>query len=246
MIDYLINKIVLKPGIMEINNIYIEEIGNYYHAGTLTDKEEILLEMINCVNDDIVLFEKNTIYNFRLFEAHCNRVQQVNYLDDITSCVSRCIEYGFKRQLLLLLSNLERLISMSVDTIINVIDKKLLLRKIDMECYTIAKEHRFIDPELEMRVTMMQRLIRNQSLNMQVYKGPIPEDYCTINGNLDYSGESQINRYFGYRQVLYFIKYNRCHRYQLIKLFMKYWKGDCRYQAYVDTFPADEQCILKL
>lgn len=228
------------------DGIYYEETGTYFHNGTLASKESKLIELIKPNDDEIVLFEKNLIYSPKLFELHLSYVQEVTILDDITSCVSRCVEYGIKDSLILLLKNIDRLIGMSTDEFVKICDKQLLLRKIDLPCYNIAKEYGFIDMELEARIIMIQKLICKKDIDVHIYSGPKPENYCKVNDIIDYSGETQRNRYFGYRHTLYYMKYNRINRYQLVKLFKSDWHGDCRFQAYVDSFPDDTELLTAL
>lgn len=212
--------------------MYLEEAGTYYHQGQLPQLESQLLPL--CRTNE---FEKNTIYSAQLFEEHLTHVASVAYLDDLTSCVARCVEYGFEQQLSLLLSQLDRLVELSNDEV-TTLDYRLLLRKIDVPCYIIAQKAGFADYELEKRVTLIQRLWRKQTTDGVInnYSGPEPEEY--MGPSLDGL------RYWGYRQMLHYVRWNRRQRYRMLKLIQQHWQGDCRYQAYVDFLEPDTEHLL--
>jgi hypothetical protein len=214
--------------------LYLEETGTYYHQGQLPQLESRLLPL--CRTDE---FEKNTVYSAQLFEEHLAHVASVAYLDDLTSCVARCVEYGFEQQLRLLLSQLDRLVELSMSNDeVTILDYRLLLRKIDLPCYIIAQEAGFVDFEWEKRVILIQRLFRKQPIDgiLGNYSGPEPEEY--MGPSLDRL------RYWGYRQMLYYVRWNRRQRYRMLKLIQQHWEGDCRYQAYVDFLESDTEHLL--
>lgn len=231
---------------MQSDNLYLEDMITYFHDKTLEQHEDKLLEAVKDVED----YEKNTIYNLKIFSAHIQTIKHVKYLDDITSSVARCVEYGLKLELQHLLLNLELLLSLATHHDgITTIDKRLLLRKCDLPCYLIAKELGFVDIELEKRISSIQSLCRNpQSIflekdNIITYEGPRPEEFFTKeNGIIDYSASP---RYWGYRHTMYFLKWNRKDRYMILKLIKNQWWGDCRYQAYVDYLEPDSEDNLR-
>lgn len=217
------------------DEIYFEEVGAYYHRGILPSLEDKLFLMINERNS----FEKNLIYSVRLFEAHIKIINSVDYLDDITSSVARCVEYGLKPQMEILLANLDRLLSMATyDDGVTILDKRLLLRKINFECYVLASKFGFTDPELESRITLAQRILRKGQVQPVIYKGPTPEEFFKAKSSIE-DLNNVINyrtsrRYWGYRHTLYYLKWNQSRRLGIAKLIKDFWWGDCRYQAYVD------------
>jgi len=214
-----------------MDELFIEEAGTYFRQGRLGQLETQLLPQ--CREDQ---FQKNTIYSLGLFQEHLKYVTQVPYLDDLTSCVARCVEYGFREQLVLLLTNLDRLVKMSTDQVS--LDTRLLLRRIDLPCYLIAKEAGFSDPELEKRISLFQKRWRGQQVELSSkFLGPPPEEYL----GPDLEG----SRYWGYRQMLYYLRWNRLQRYRMLKLIKERWWGDCRYQAYVDSLEPQTEDLLR-
>ena len=206
-----------------------EEIFIYFHRGTLPEVEDELLNIVNEYDS----YEKSVVYSSRVLEAHIGHVREVDYLDDITSSVARCVEYGLKDQLEILLKNLDKLVSLATHFDgVTILDRRLMLRKINTECYAIAAKHGFIDSELEARISIIQRILRKQDIQPIIYKGPIPHEYFCVDGVLDYEPSP---RYWGYRHTLYFLKWNQAARINIAKLIKDHWWGDCRYQAYVDS-----------
>lgn len=204
----------------------IENMGYLYHEGVLAHYQSQLVEQVKEMDE----YEKNTVYDSLVFETHLMHVKQVDFLDELTSTIERCIEYGFFQQLELVLEQLDRLVLMANHTDgVTMLDRRLLLRKLEMKCYCLAKSHGFIDAELEKRVTIFQRVIRSQPVETQLtlYTGPTPEEYFNQGTYVKSS------RYWGYRQTLYYLRWNPSHRYHILWLMMHYWRGDCRYQAYI-------------
>ena len=204
-------------------------MGTYFHSGRISQVDDALLDCIAEYDS----YEKNAVYSSRVLEAHIKHIKEVDYLDDITSSVARCVEYGLKDQLEILLNNLDKLLSLAIHSDgVTLLDRRLLLRKINIQCYAIAAKHGFIDFELEARITLMQRVLRKQNIQPIIYKGPTPDEYFFVNGILDYKTSP---RYWGYRHTLYFLKWSRSDRINIAKLIKDHWWGDCRYQAYVDS-----------
>ena len=132
----------------------IENMGYLYHEGVLAHYQSQLVEQVKEMDE----YEKNTVYDSLVFETHLMHVKQVDFLDELTSTIERCIEYGFFQQLELVLEQLDRLVLMANHTDgVTMLDRRLLLRKLEMKCYCLAKSHGFIDAELEKRVTIFQR-----------------------------------------------------------------------------------------
>jgi len=100
--------------------LYLEETGDWFHKGKLSEFEQKFknIEKVDC-------FDKNSVYSLKLFTEHLTFVQTVFHPDDITSCVARCVEYGFKAQLELLLDKINYLIGLTAQKL----DKRLLLRR---------------------------------------------------------------------------------------------------------------------
>jgi hypothetical protein len=182
-------------------------------------------------------FEKNTISSLPIFEAHLKTVTKVFYMDQLNSAITRCVEYGYQAQLELLLERLDDLIKVCqcLDGC-RTLDRRLMLRKIHLPCYVRAKAFGLVDLELEKRVALIQTIWRNRSSSSTrssegarlVYQGPHPEEYRESFEDWRPTGSPQ---YWGYRHSLYYLRWNRRHRYRLLRLIPN---GDCRYQAWVD------------
>jgi hypothetical protein len=145
-----------------------------------------------------------------------NKIERCDSFDDINSAVCRCIEYNWPERLTLLLSKMDHLIYKSSNK-----DKRLMLRRININCYLSAKQYGFVDTEWEKRIVLTQRLFRKQSPNSLVYTGPHFKDYLP-------------EMYWGYRNSLYFLRWNRFQRYLILKKIKESWHGDCNYSAYCD------------
>jgi hypothetical protein len=140
--------------------LFLEDISLLYHNKTLTIHEDTLLHSVNESDS----YEKNCIYSIRVFSAHIKKVLHVTCLDDITSSVARCIEHNFEPQLKSLLSSLPMLLSLATYADgVNTLDTRLLLRKCNITCYLLAKEHGFIDQELEKMISLIQCIWRKSS-----------------------------------------------------------------------------------
>lgn len=89
-------------------------------------------------------FEVNTTYSLRVLVAHL--ATKPNLLDpwDLTSAISRCVEYGLDSELDLLIAYWDSLPQ-------PVVERRLLLRKGRLSTYLKAHRHGFHDPELDKR-----------------------------------------------------------------------------------------------
>ena len=201
---------------------YLEEVSEYFRAGCLVEHENDFIDL----TEGHAVYEINTVYSPKVFAAHLTMVTEIYDIDCITSTVARCVERGMKVQLEMLMSHLDRLVSLSKSKY--PLEKRLMLRKCDSECYHIARRYGFIDDELEKRLILIQRKWRKQPANSLSYTGPTVLEYIPSGDN------NPCDRYWGYRQTLYILKWNRTQRYHILKLIQKHWWGDCRYQAYVD------------
>lgn len=206
---------------MNLYNLYLEDIRTYIRQGKLAEYEDQLLSLAR----EYLYFENATVYSAKILELHLKLIEEVPNLDDVSSAIMRCVEHGFTAQLQLLLENLPRLVSMCERKA--PLDKRLLLRKCNVNCYLIAKQHGFIDNELEKRIIFLQRKFRRQTPNSLVYQGPTPKEY-----SLD-ENYGVYPRYWGYRQTLYFIRWNRYQRLVILRL-IKSDYGDCNATAYID------------
>ena len=217
-----------------MEELYLEEVNTYYYRGDLPDLLDALMKKL----DGHGRFEKNLVYSPELFREHLNYVSEVEDPDNITSTVARCVEYGFREQLSLLLPQIDGwLLSKKINNGTHSLDKRLLLRKIDIPCYDLAKEYGFSDPELEKRVTLMKTkwLLRkgkkvqgaeDEDYVLGTFEGPTPQEYM----GEDLKG----GRYWGYRQILYMLRWNRRQRYRMLELIFNKFGTNCCYQAYID------------
>lgn len=208
-----------------------ESIREYVKSGEIEQYKSLLLKEIETTD----FFEVNVVYSKELFEHHLKHVKYVYDFDNVTSAISRCVEYGFEDQLKSLvdaINNNKDWLKLSPDADPNVVqslDRRLLLRKINFKCYLIARNAGFIDREFEKRIVLLQNLWRKKKVVEVSYSGPTPEEY--------YGGpvtDTNDCRYWGYRHTLYFLKWNRTYRYKILNLLNTAWGGDCRYQAYID------------
>lgn len=234
---------------------YLEDISVFYHNRTLPQYESKLIQ----VAKEAEYYEKNAVYSLKVYSVHLEHVKSISCLDDITSTVARCVEYGLMEQLEYLLSKLTRLLSIAThEDGVTILDQRLFLRdpkdlsseeekiinparKFHLSVYLLARKFGFMDIELEKRISLFQRIYRERksgktqmkpNLLSIKYNGPFPEDFFRRkDGSINYEHSP---RYYGYRHVLYFLKWNRTKRYQILSLIKRYWWGDCRYQAYVD------------
>jgi hypothetical protein len=231
-----------------ITQINLEEVITYFHEGKLVENENAFLASVK----DEEYYEKGVVYSAKILEAHIKVIKYVNYLDDITSSIARCVEYGLKLQLDILIKYLDKLTLMGVHKDgVTVLDKRLLLRKCDFPCYSLAKQYGFVDYELEKRIVFIQRLMRKQPINDLKYEGPSPIEFFQVDNVINYNDLPverilhSLPRYWGYRHTLYFIRWNRSQRYEIVNLIKLYWHGDCRYQAYVDYLESKTEDNLK-
>ena len=176
----------------------LEDMILRYHDGTLPEVED---EFLACASS--ATFHRNTVYSYKILTEHLSHVTQVDNLDDVTSAIARCVEYGFTLQLQALLSRLPHLVTLNPGQL----DRRLLLRKINLPCYLMAKEHGFIDVELEKRITALQRRKKTKF----IFEGPLPGD----------------KTYWGYRHMLYYLRWNRHQRYKVIPRMRNEWWGNC-------------------
>src|SRR3972149_7257457 len=159
----------------------IDACGDYVRAGTLAQYEEALV----LETRKLSFFDKGLIYCAKAFIVHLECIQEVDYLDDITSAVDRCVEYGLQEQLQSILDNLDRLLSMAIYRDgIKIFDHRLLLRTVNSSCYMLAQQYGFMDVELEKRIVLIQRIWRQSKGKKQYlarieYTGPTPEDDLT-------------------------------------------------------------------
>lgn len=215
------------PNIFVNKKIYLEDAGLFFHEKKLDENRSDLIEASR-----VPLYEKAAVYDLQVLTEHLKYVCEVNNFDDITSSVARCVEYGLKPELEFLLSNLNDLIKKCIcKDHVTQPDYRLLLRKCNLPCYLIAKNSRFIDPELEKRFSCLQNKLRRKSVKIS-YAGPYPDEYNTDKLCEPFMGPG--NRYWGYRQTLYFIRWNRKLRLEIARHASTDWWGDCRYQAYID------------
>jgi hypothetical protein len=197
----------------------LENLNEYYYNGLLEIIKPLFLREVSTDSS----FKKNSVYDEEIFREHLKYVKEISRADNLKSVVERCVEKGWLSRLQLLFTNLNYLLSLLKTG--DILDKHLLLRKCDAVVYVEAKKKGFYDRELEKRIVMIQRLWRKQSLSKPLtYEGPFPEDYPE-------------SRYWGYRQVSYFVKWNRHHRYLILK---DETNLDCRYDAYIDNVEMGE------
>jgi hypothetical protein len=185
------------------------------------------------------LFNINAVYYASVLAKHLANCTELEFFSDLNAAICRCVEYGLIEQLQMLLEAIPRLtkIATCLDGC-RELDRTLMLRKMDINCYLIAQKHGFSDPEFEKRIVLAQRLIKRH---------PHPTE------NVEYStptweapeyqgqGSHSSGRYWGYRQTLYYLKYNPKNRYRILSSILVrslnaslpgHW-GDCVYAAYV-------------
>ncbi|SNW61926.1 Hypothetical protein ORPV_22 [Orpheovirus IHUMI-LCC2] len=206
-----------------MDSLDLSEILTLYHDNKLHDSN--LVDKYIQLTISEPYYEKNTVYHIDIFKSNILNCKYVGHLDDINSTVCRCVEYGLYDQLQFLLDNLDLLVSKAtyLDGIKSLC-KLLMLRKIDMKCYLMAKEYGFTDVNLERRISYVQELIKGKdNRKLLEYEGPKPEEYGEL-------------RYWGYRHTLYYLKYNKKDTLSIVKRLVDEWWGDCRYSAYVDRY----------
>jgi hypothetical protein len=201
----------------------LDDVQEHFHKGTLTKEvEDEILEKARKEE----YFCPETLYSERVFADHLQYVT-CTHSSSLESCIRRCVERGFVTQLLLVFENLDYLLSICANSA--PLEKILPLRKCDPFAYTIAKDHGFVDAELEKRVVMIQRLFRKQPLpDPTPFTGISPED--AFGDKYD----REPGRYWGYRDAMYYLRWNRRKRVHFLKLVKNYWYGDCRECAYVE------------
>lgn len=195
-------------------------MNDYYYNGLLLILKPHILEEVP--NQQV--FQKNAIYDEDIFRKHLQYVTKIEESDYLKSVVERCVEKGWLSRLNLVINKLPFLLSILEKG--SILDKHLLLRKCNANCYVEAKKYGFYDTELDKRILTIQRLWRRRKnifiskpLPELKYQGPFPGDYPA-------------DRYWGYRQVSYFVKWNRRHRYYILREDLGF---DCRYSAYIDN-----------
>lgn len=191
---------------------YLEEISIYYKKCELDKYLHRFMRMAKYE----VTFDVNTVCSYKIFTTHIDAILHVNYFDDIISAISRCIENDHFGVLVHIFDNMDKLIRI---TKCKTISFHLLLRKANIDCYLYARNHQFIDYELEKRIIYIQRRFRHKTYKYS-YNGPTPESY-------EFS-----DRLWSYRQTMYFMRWNRFKRY---KMFDRDWRDECR-DAYEDFF----------
>lgn len=207
-----------------------EEIQTAFGDGTLAEKENKFINEFK--GKDYPEFSKNFVYSSIILEKHLKTLKEVHYLDDINSAITRCIEYNLVNSLILLLKSIPSLLSKASfkDNVIE-LDRNLMLRKANLNCYLISKKYGFFDRELEKRMTLFQRKFKKQDRNNITFSSfVIPS-------------ESNPLRYWGYRQALYWIKWNKKKRYQLLKRLKESWQNDCRYEAYLNSLESNNEIL---
>lgn len=211
---------------------YFEDYLKAFHSGV---KECDLPSQIPSHN----FFDKNAVYYASVLAKHLANCAELELFSDLNSAICRCVEYGLIEQLRMLLEAIPRLTKMA--TCLDgcrELDKTLMLRKMDINCYLVAQKHGFSDPEFEKRIILAQRLIKRH---------PHPAEnveYSTPTWEApEYKGEgTSSGRYWGYRQTIYYLKYNPKNRYRILSSILNrvpkaslpgHW-GDCVYAAYVE------------
>jgi hypothetical protein len=205
-----------------------------YLSEVLSLREEGLLEAATplCLRlfSTLPTLYKDAWYHLRILEVHLASVTAVDP-DDINSLVCRSIEYGAADKLAVILAQLPHLRSIATGPMENT----LLLRKADATCYVIASTAGFCDTQLEAGIILLQRLWRyKRGINepVQKYAGPHPEAY-----------QAQ-NRYWGYRHTQYYCRWNRHHRYRILRRLMGEWWGNCSYDGYNDLVEGGREDFL--
>lgn len=209
-----------------MSDIFLEEVHDFVKNGTIEIYLGQLLELARTETN----FEKGTVYSLEVFREHLKYFKHVGSLDCVNSTITRCVEYGLMEQLVLLLERITK------EVWFEAVDKRLLLRKASIQVYLKAKEYGFIDLEFEKRIVLIQNIWRSRKLPSKNvdYSGPTYEEYCA--GNYDPK-----DRYWGYRQTLYFLKWHRTQRFRMLKTIISdKWGKDCRFQAYIDYLEHEE------
>lgn len=191
----------------------LEKIPDYIKNGRLEEKKLFLMSIANTTE-----FMSSTLYDIDILKIHVGHMASFNN-ENMYSMICRCVENGFIPQLHLFISKLTE--------INNNLLKNLCLRKIDIATYKIVKTHGFIDIEVEKRIALFQRVWRARKVGEVVNKGiPKYEGPCII------SDEPRM--YWRYRHSVYFIRWNKTKRYQLVKKLQREWWGDENHSAYYD------------
>jgi len=87
-------------------------------------------------------------------------------------------------------------------------------------------------------MSLVQRIWKKKKKIDLKFSGPQPDEYLG-------SDLTKTDRYWGYRHMLYFLKWNQKERYQMLRLIKTEWWGDCRYQAYVDYLESETEHLIK-
>jgi len=178
------------------------------------------------------------------YEEYLSTRNFVYNYDLITSTVSRSIEHGYLEKLSIFLPYIDSFREMcsrrEIDTFF---EYRLTLRRIrSIDCYILAKTYGFVDDEFEKRIVMLQRAFRGEKNPiegsykeepMKKFRGPVYEEYDT--------GDYRNVRYWGYRQMMYQLRWDRKGRLGLLKRLHdpdeeRTWHGDCRHEAWLDLF----------
>lgn len=204
---------------------YFDEYLSAFHRGV----EE--RDLPPCAIEDQSCFDKNAVYYESVLLHHLDTCSQVEVLDDLNSAICRCVEHGLINQLRAILTKLPALLDMATHADgCDTLDRTLMLRKVDLPSYLVAKAHGFVDVELEKRIAIAQRMIKGTPVQCPIiYEGPS----WTSKGY-------QKPRYWGYRQTIYYLRYNPESRYKALTNVLRRglsplcWWGNCCWSAYKD------------
>ncbi len=175
------------------------------------------------------------IYDIRVLKACISSpewLEKANRdIEGMQSLIARCVEWGLMTASELIISELFPRLTTKLYT-----DKFLYLRWIgSIDIYMMFRKYDWCDIEWEKSIVFLQRRWRTR-------KNPIKPKFIQekFTGPKIVECE-QKKKYFGYRQTLYWMRWNRTKRYQLYRnILLLNRGGDCAWQAYVDFLHEDE------